>query len=186
MDGEDIVRLFEARDERAVSAAQKEYRSYLMKIAENITGSHEDAEECVNDALLRAWELIPPAKPVKLSAYLGKLARNLAITRKRQYLTEKRGGGEVCLVIDELSDIVSGKDNVEQAHERRELMSEISGFLKKQRERTRDIFICRYWYCMSVSELTEQFCVSENSVSVTLSRTRAKLKEYLQKRGYDI
>lgn len=186
MDGEEIVRLFFERNEKALAETEKKYRSYLMKIAKNITGSHEEAEECVNDTFLKAWETIPPNKPQNLAAFLGKLTRNLAITRLREYSAEKRGKGEIPLVYEELSDMVSGSLSIEQEHERKELMREISAFLRKQPEKKRNIFICRYWYCMSVRDISERFFMTESNVSVTLNRLRAKLRIYLWKRGYEI
>lgn len=185
-DDKEIVRLFNKRDEAAISAAGLKYKSYLMKIAENITGSREDAEEIVNDALYKAWQLIPPHSPECLSAFLGKLARNEAISRRRAALTDKRGNGKLPLVLDEISEIVSDGSSVEQEHERKELMREISAFIRKLPPLKRGLFVCRYWYCMSVRELSEEFGISEGNVSATLSRVRAKLKAHLRKRGYDL
>lgn len=184
MDDKEILRLFNERDEKAISAASEKYGAYLTKIAENITYSSEDAEEVVNDVLLKAWELIPPNVPEHLSAFLGKLARNEAILRRRAALTEKRGGGAVPLVLDELSEIVSDNTSVEQQFDNNELMREISAYIRKLPKR--DMFVCRYWYCMSVRELSEKFGVSESSVTTTLCRIRAKLKAHLRKRGYDL
>lgn len=186
MEDKEIVRLLTERSESAIAAASEKYKTYLLKIAENITYSHEDAEEIVNDVLMKAWELIPPHNPERLLSFLGKLARNEAISRRRTAAAEKRGNGELPLVLDEMSEIVSDGSSVEQEHERKELMHEISTFLRKQKPLKRDLFICRYWYCMNVRELSEKFGISENSTATTLCRTRGKLKEYLRKRGYDL
>ena len=186
MEDKEIVRLFLERDDRALSAAMEKYRGYLLKIAANILNSHEEAEECLNDALMKTWELIPPNSPELLSAFMGKLIRNIAINRRKMYLAEKRGSGEVTLVYEELSELISGNSDVEAETERAELISEINAFLKRQPQRTRDIFICRYWYCDSISEIAGQFLMTENNVSVNLARTRKKLLTHLQKRGYEI
>lgn len=186
MDDKEIVRLFTERSESAIAAVSEKYKSYLLKIAENITYSHEDAEEIVNDVLLKAWELIPPHDPEKLAAFLGKLTRNEAISRRRSALMEKRGSGEVPLVIEEMAELISDGSNIEQEQEYKELMGEISEFVRNQKPLKRDLFVCRYWYCMSVRELSGRFGVTESKVTVTLCRLRAKLKEYLRKRGYDI
>ena len=186
MDDIEIVRLFNERSETAISAASEKYLKYLLKIAENITQSHEDAEEVVNDTLMKAWELIPPHAPEKLAAFLGKLTRNEAISRRRATLMDKRGNGEIPLVLDEMAEIISDGSSVEREHEYKELMSEISAFIRNQPPLKRDLFVCRYWYCMSVRELSEEFGVTQSSVTVTLCRIRTKLKKYLQKRGYDI
>lgn len=186
MDDKEIVDLFLKRDEKAISATGEKYKLYLIKIAENITNSHEDAEEVVNDVLLKAWEIIPPHNPEHLSAFLGKLARNEAISRLRMMCSDKRGKGEVPLVLDEMQEIISSESSVERDFDSKELMREISDFLRKQPLLKRDLFICRYWYCMSVRELSVKFGVSEKNAATTLCRTRGKLKEYLRKRGYDI
>lgn len=188
----EIVRLFTERDESAVSAAVAKYRGYCLKIALNILGSAEDAEECVNSVFLKAWEMIPPHSPENLSAFLGKLARTTAINMKRDSSAQKRGGDEVELVYDELSEIASGGlsgssgSSVERTAENRELIAEINEFLKKQPEPKRSLFICRYFYCDSVREIAANFLMTQNNVSVTLNRTRKKLCEHLRKRGFDL
>lgn len=186
MDDKEIVSLFTQRDETALKAASEKYRSYCMKIAENITGSHEDAEECVNDALMSAWESIPPQEPKLLSTYLGKLTRNLAINRRRLRLTEKRGLGEGELAYEELSEMIGGAEDVSQTHDRRELSAEINRFLKGLPERKRTMFIRRYWFCESVKAIADELGTTQSSVSVTLHRLREKLRTYLRKRGYEI
>lgn len=186
VDDREILRLFNIRDEKAISAAAEKYGAYLAKLAENITGSHQDAEEVVNDVLLKAWELIPPNSPERLSAFLGKLARNAAISRLRALRTDKRGNGELPMVLDEISELVSGGSDVEKEFESRELMREISAYIRKLPTLKRDLFVCRYWYCMSARELSERFGTSESSVTTTLCRVRAKLKAHLQRKGYDL
>ena len=183
-DDSEIVRLFTQRDETAISAAMERYKSYCMKIALNILHSYEDAEECVNDAFLKAWELIPPHNPQNLSTFLGKITRNLAINRYRQVFAEKRGSGDTALAFEELSEIVSGKADVQGKAGRQELLGEINAFLRKLPERQRNVFICRYWFCESVREVAERFSISESNVSVILNRVRQKLREHLQKRGF--
>lgn len=182
-DGE-IVKLFSERSETAIAAAMEKYHSYCMKIAVNILGSREEAEECVNDAFLKAWDMIPPHMPQMLSTFLGKITRNLAINRYRQGLAVKRGNGECALAFEEMSELVSDGSCVESEAERRELVGEINAFLKTLPERKRDIFVCRYWFCDSIGEISREFSLSESNVSVILNRIRKKLREYLRKRGY--
>lgn len=184
MEDIEIVKLFTERNEAAIAAAMEKYKSYCMRIALNILHSHEDAEECVNDAFLKAWELIPPHEPQTLSTFLGKITRNLAISRYRQAFAEKRGGGETSLAFEELSEIVSGDADVQGEAERQELLGEINTFLRKLPEQKRNIFICRYWFCESVREVAERFSLSESNVSVILNRVRQKLREHLRKRGF--
>lgn len=184
MDDSEIVKLFSERNETAIAAAMEKYNSYCMKIAVNILVSREEAEECVNDAFLKAWDMIPPHKPQMLSTFLGKITRNLAINRFRQGLAVKRGSGEETMAFEEISELLSDGSSVESEAERRELVREINAFLKLLPERKRNIFVCRYWYCDSISEISLEFSLSESNVSVILNRTRQKLREYLRKRGY--
>lgn len=184
VDDSEIVRLFSERSEDAIAAAQEKYKNYCYKIALNILRSHEDAEECVNDAFLGAWDLIPPNKPEMLSTFLGKLTRNLAINRYRRGLADKRGNGDSAAAFDELSEIISGETDIEGETEKKELLREINAFLKKLPGHKRNVFVCRYWYCESIREIADEFSLSESNVSVILNRTRQKLREYLRKRGY--
>lgn len=185
MEDSEIVKLYFRRDESALNESLKKYKVYLMKIAQSITDSPQDAEECVNDALLSAWESIPPHRPELLSAYLGKLTRNLAINRRKMLLAEKRGRGEAALVLDELAEVI-GTESVEQDFGRRELSREINAFLEKLPETRRNVFISRYWYCESVGEIAEKYGMKQNAVSAALHRTREKLRVFLRKRGYSV
>lgn len=180
----EIVKLFWERDQRAVQMAEKQYGAYCKSIALPIAGSPEDAEECVNDALLQAWNAIPPHKPQMLSTFLGKITRNLAINRYRAQHREKRGGGGIPLVLEELSELVSGSDSVEHEVDRRALAEEINCFLGRLSAKKRYIFMRRYWYADSVTEIAGQCGMSENSVSVTLNRLRKALRKQLMERGF--
>lgn len=186
MQDAEIVRLFTERSEDAISASIGKYRGYCMKIALNILGAPEEAEECINRVFLKAWDMIPPHEPNNLSTFLGKITRTTAINMRRDSNAQKRGGGETELLYDELSEIVSGSSNVERDAENRELIAEINAFLKKLSDMKRGIFICRYWYCDSVRDIAAEFMTTENNVSVILNRTRKKLREHLRKRGFDL
>lgn len=183
MEGKEIIELFFKRDESAVEKTAETYGSYCKKIAMNILDSHEDSEECVNDAFLKAWELIPPNRPENLSAFLGKLTRNLAINKLKYRSAEKRGSLKSDLILDELSEVISDNSSVELEQERKELIREINGFLHKLPGQKRNVFIRRYWYCDSVKEIAVSNGLSENNVSVILNRTRKKLKQHLEKKG---
>lgn len=185
MTDRDIVELFLDRDERAIREVSEKYRNYCAKIAVNILGSYDEAEECVNDALMKAWESIPPHEPEMLSSYLGRLTRNIAINVRRSSLAEKRGGGEADAVFEELSELVGG-ENAERLHDYRALVREINEYLYTIPEFKRNIFICRYWYCDSIPEIAAEFSVSNNKVYITLNRVRDGLREYLRKRGYEL
>lgn len=186
MEDQEIVRLYLDRDTAALSETAIKYSNYCHSIAKSILGSAEDAEECVNDAYLRAWNSIPPHRPNALSAYLGKLTRNLAFDRFRKQSADKRGGGEAALVLEELSECVSGTDSVEQEFDRKEFVQAINDFLNSLPQKKCRIFLCRYWYAYSIPEIAEKFGITEGNASVTLNRIRAKFKKFLAERSYDI
>lgn len=186
MEDSEIVRQFRERSDDAIRELQLKYKNYCGKIAMNILGSREEAEECVNDAFMRIWEMIPPHEPNCLRAFLGKVTRNLAINRLRKLTAEKRGCGGIEAVYEELSEMISDKSDIEQQQERSEIIREINEFLGSLPKRNRKIFVLRYWYCESVRAIAETLKISENNVSVTLSRVREKLKAHLRKRGYEI
>lgn len=184
MEDEKIVQLYWDRDEQAIPETSGKYGNYCMSIARNILGSAEDAEEYVNDTYLHAWNAMPPHRPGMLSTFLGKLARNLSLNRYQHNTAEKRGGGQSAAVLDELGELVSGGDEPEQACDRRELIEAINAFLDALPRDKRRIFVCRYWYFDSVSEIAARFGITENRVSVTLSRLRRKMHDYLSERGF--
>lgn len=186
MNDREIVGLFLERDESAIKAVSDKYMSYCSKIAANILGSYDEAEDCVNEAFMKAWESIPPHEPEMLSTYLGRLTRNIAINRRRRTLAGKRGRGEAEVVFEELSELIKGGESAERAHDLNELVREINAFLRTLPEMKRNIFICRYWYCDSVAEIAAEFAVSKNKVYITLNRVRKGLREYLRKRGYEL
>ncbi|MBD5080219.1 MAG: sigma-70 family RNA polymerase sigma factor [Ruminococcaceae bacterium] len=181
---DEIIRLLFGRDEGGLKALSKEYTAYCSKIAFNILGVREDAEECVNDAFLTAWNTIPPNSPEKLSAYLGKLVRNNAINKLERNRALKRGNGACEAVIDELEEVIPSKSSVETSFEAKELMEEIGSFLHSLPQKKRKLFVLRYFCCDSVRDIAAKEGISENSVSVTLNRIRKKLKTHLEKRGY--
>ena len=181
-----IVALYWARDERAIPATAERYGGYCAAIAGNILGSREDAEECVNDTYLRAWNAMPPHKPRVLSAFLGKLVRNLSLNRWRQNTAEKRGGGVLPAVLDELAEVVSSVEDVERKVEETALISAINDFLSQLSPEKRSMFICRYWRTDSVADIAARCGMTPGAVTMTLSRLRAALRKELLKRGFSI
>lgn len=186
MDDSKIVQLYWDRNEQALTATSDKYGNYCISIAKNILGNKEDAEECVNDTYMRAWNFLPPHRPNILSTYLGKITRNLSFNLYKRNTADKRGGGEVPVVLDEIVDLVSDTDDVEKEIDRRELVKAIDDFLGKLPADKRSIFICRYWYFDSISNIASRFGMTNNYVSVLLNRLRLKLHNYLLERGFEI
>lgn len=184
MDDKEIVRLFNERDERAISEAHNKYGKYCTAVALNILKNREDSEACVNDALMKAWNAIPPEQPRNLAGFLAKITKNICLNAYDLSHAEKRGGGEIPLIFDELSECIPDGSNVEKAFEQKELGDTINKFLKTLSESKRNLFILRYWYCLSVSEAAQRSGFTESNAAVTLLRIRKKLIGYLRKRGY--
>lgn len=183
MKDSEIIDLYWARSEAAIAETKKAYDSYCHAISYNILCNHEDAEECVNDTYWKAWRSIPPQRPARLSAFLGKITRNLSLDRYRSLNRQKRGTGQVELVLEELSDCIASPEDVEQQIEEKLLMKCINDFLYQLPEQKRNIFIRRYWYLYSIAELADQFEMSENKVSLLLLRMRKSLRSHLDQEG---
>lgn len=186
MEDAKIVQLYWDRNEQAIPATAEKYGRYCTSIAKSILGNHEDAEECVNDTYMNAWNAMPPHRPRLLSVFLGKITRNLSLNRYKQNTAEKRGGGELPAVLDELSQLVSGKEDVEQALFYKELVRSIDAFLGTLSPEKRSIFIRRYWYTDSISEIAIRHGMKDGAVSMALNRIRLKLRNYLAERGFEL
>lgn len=180
---EQIVDMYWARQEDSITETQKKYGNYCQSIAYNILRSREDSAECVNDTYLKAWNSMPVHRPDKLSAFLGKITRNLALNRYEYYSASKRGGTQIDLVLDELIDCVSGTESTDSIAEEIFITNILNNFLKSLSEKNRNIFVARYWHMFAVKDIADRFELNENTVKVSLHRSREILKEILLKEG---
>lgn len=181
---ESIVRLFWERSESAIVHTDRKYGRYCRHIARNILFDESDTEECVNDTYLDAWESMPPHRPAVLSTFLGKITRRIAIDRVRYDNAQKRGGGEMPLVLDELTDCVADSADVASVIEERESARLIRSFLRTLPQTERRVFLCRYWYMDPVAAIAAAFGFSESKTASMLHRTRSKLRRFLESEGY--
>lgn len=181
MEDSRIVDLYWQRDEGAISATAEKYGKYCNHIAYNILYSSEDAEECVNDTWLRAWNAIPPQRPAQLSTYLGKITRNLALNRYKSANAQKRGGGQTDAALAELEECLSGRSQVEDFIDESVLTETINEFLRQLPKLNRVIFVKRYWYMTPVKEIAAELSLRENRVATMLFRMRKDLKACLEK-----
>ena len=186
MNDREIIEMFLRRDPKAPEEAAKRYSEVCRGTALRMLRDPGEAEECVNDALMRAWQSIPPAEPQSLEAYLLKAVRNVALNRLARDRAEKRGGGEAHPVLSELSDIVSGEFDPEAELIKKEMAASVSAFLRRLPEKQRAMFIKRYWHFMPVEEIAAELGCAPSGVYSALARTRAKLEKYLRKEGYDV
>lgn len=183
MDDTQIVELYWARKESAIEETEAKYGSYCRSIAGNILQNQDDAEECVNDTWLGAWNSMPPHRPSVLSTFLGKLTRRISIDKWRRTTAKKRGDGQLPLVLAELEDCVSDGKSIEEETERKLLAEVIAAFVKSLPETEQKVFLCRYWYMDSVSAIAARFRFSKSKVKSMLFRTREKLRVRLEKEG---
>jgi RNA polymerase sigma-70 factor (ECF subfamily) len=181
MEDKRIVDLYWMRSESAISETDKKYGKYCRYIAERILESEEDAREVQNDTYLQVWNTVPPERPNSLRAYLGAICRNLSLNRYEASHAQKRGG-EVSLALDELSECIADREEQNDVNER--LCELLDSFLATLPKRTRRVFLRRYWYASSISEIAKDYGMSENNVTVMLYRTRKALAQLLQKEGF--
>lgn len=184
MEDNKIIELYWHRSEQAIRESSSKYGSYCLSIANHILSNLQDSEECVNSTWLNAWNSIPPQRPNRLSAFFAKITRNLSINKLKARTAEKRSGNEATVAIDELGECLPASNNVEAEYQGKELGEQISRFLHMLPERECNIFICRYFYVQPVVEIAKHYRLKESNVLVILSRTRKKLRFYLQKEGY--
>jgi len=183
MDDKQIIALFFARSEHAISELSAKYGRLCQQIAVNILSNQQDAEECVNDAYLGAWNTIPPQKPNPLQAYICKIVRNIAITRYHANTAMKRNS-HYDVALDELENCLFSVDTPESMLQAKELSGLLDRFLSGLDTRSRVMFVRRYWYADSVADIAAEFHMRPNTVSVKLGRIRDNLRNFLRKEGY--
>ncbi len=185
MTDEKIIELFWARDEKAIAETERKYRDLILYVVSNILAFKEDREECLSDTLLSLWNNIPPERPAKLRAYIGTAARNLALNRSRDLNAWKRGGN-VKIVGDEfLEGVEDGRDLAEQFEAKR-AAEIINRTLETMRKDDRKIFVMRIYLNLSVADIAMQTGFGESKVKMSLSRTRKKLADILEKEGITV
>lgn len=184
MEDYQIIELYFNRKEDAIRETDSKYGSYCFAIAENVLHNAEDSEECVSDTWLKAWNAMPPHRPTMLRMFLAKITRNLSFNRFQARNAEKRGGGELPLVLDELAECIAHESDTENEYFAKELEQCIRHFVRDLPEREGDVFVRRYFFTEPVAVIAKRYCMTDNNVMVMLSRTRKKLKAHLKKEGY--
>lgn len=185
MEDGQIIQLLFQRSEQALGELEGKYGKTLHGLAFQLLGSRQDAEECVNDAILGAWNAIPPAQPASLLGYLCKIVRNLSIKRWEQNSAAKRDGGYQ-VALQELEECLPGPGSVEAEAEAGELAGLLETFLDTLSRENRVIFLRRYGFCDSYAQIARRMGLSEKTVSVRLTRLRRQMREYLAERGRPI
>lgn len=180
MQDRDIIDLYFARDERAITETSQKYGAYCMGIAQRILHNLQDAEECLNDTWLRTWNAIPPARPGYLQQFVGSITRHVSLDRYRS--NNKRSSLTVAL--EEIGEIAASDTDPATQAEEREIVVAIDCFLWSLPKRERGVFIRRYYHFDEIKSIAKRYGLSVSNVKIILSRTRTRLREYLEKEGY--
>ena len=184
MEDYQIVDLYWARSEHAIRETDEKYGRLLQSISYSLLSSREDAEECVNDTYMEAWQRMPEDRPIYLGAYLSKIIRCLSVDRFRATHRQKRGG--MGQILEELTECIPGGESPQEAYENRELARVINGFLEDLDEEKRRMFVRRYFYSDSVDAIANRMKVSVSKVKTTLFRLRGELKRRLEEEGISL
>lgn len=183
MEDREIIELYWQRSQDAIGQTDIKYGGMCRGISFNILSNREDSEECVSDTYLSLWQRIPPERPGHLCAFIASIVRNLSLKCLRRRNSQKRGGGEAALALEELEGCLASGHDVEKDFEYKELTAAINVFLSSLPQAERDIFICRYWLFLPDREAAARLGLSKSRVNTTLFRTRQKLNQYLRKEG---
>ncbi len=183
MEDQKIIALYWQRAEQAITETQKKYGAYCYAIAQGIMHSAEDSKEIVSDTWLAAWNAIPPQSPRILKAFLSRITRNLSLDYWYHSQAEKRGGGEIPLALDELSECIGTMTTVESEYDGKELEQAIDRFVKDLPGNQQQVFLRRYWYLDPIDKIAGDLGYSHSKVTSMLMRQRKKLKQYLDKEG---
>lgn len=183
MEDTQIIDLYFARDERAIEETDAKYGRFCLTLAKNILTQPSDAEECVNDTYLHAWNAMPPERPRLLKGWLGRVVRNLSLDRWRREHAAKRYAG-MDVLLSELDDCVPdrGSDPL-KAIEAAELTAIISRWLRSLTAAERNLFLLRYWYGLAPKELSPRFGTGAGQITKRLFTLRRKLKAQLEQEG---
>ena len=185
MSDDDIIEMLFARFEKSIEEIDKKYGKKCRRMALEILGNEQDAEECVNDAYLAVWNKVPPERPDPFSTFLYRILKNVSFKKKRSNERQKRK----CIyeqATEEMAETLASSETVESALESKEIEKIVNEFLASLTLNNRVAFVRRYWYLENCNEIAKSLGLSEKNVTVMLTRTRKKLKSYLEERGVEL
>lgn len=185
MDDLKIIDLYLSRSEDAIIETDLKYGKLCRYVAMNILRNNEDSEECINETYFSAWNVIPPQMPKKLSAFISRITRNLAL-KKYEYNSAAKRNPEVLVSLTELDECVSGSDYVETELENKRIEKAINDFLWQQDNDKRTVFILRYWYFEPIAGICKRCGLSQSKITSMLYHTRQDLKRYLISEGIEL
>ena len=184
MDDLQIIELYFARDEQAIKETDRKYGKTCFRVAYNLLSNNEDSEECVNDTYLTVWNKIPPTRPNNFIAFICKITRNLSLKRLEVSNAMKRSAGTI-ISMSELEKALPDQCIAPDVEDE-ELGKLISAFLWSEKALDRNVFLRKYWFFDSISDIAERYSMNENSVKSMLFRSRNRLREFLKKEGIEV
>ena len=184
MDDLQIIELYFARDEQAIKETDRKYGKMCFRVAKNLLFNNDDSEECVNDTYLTVWNKIPPTRPNNFIAFICKITRNLSLKRLEVSNAMKRSAGTI-ISMSELEKALPDQCIAPDVEDE-ELGKLISAFLWSEKALDRNVFLRKYWFFDSISDIAERYSMNENSVKSMLFRSRNRLREFLRKEGIDV
>lgn len=182
MEDYQIVDLYWARSEYAIEQTERKYGRMLTGISASLVPTAQDAEECVSDTYLAAWNSMPEERPTYLGAFLSKIVRRISIDKFRSLRAGKRGGAQ--MLVDELTDCIPSDCDLQADYDNRQLAEALNTFLLSLEEEKRYMFVRRYYYSDSIADIARQLRVSEGKVKTVLFRTRNALRNFLEREGF--
>ena len=185
MEDREIIELFFQRSERAIEELTNKYGKRMQRVAWVLLQDTEDASECVNDACLGVWNTIPPEQPDELLAYVCRVTKNIAISRFRYKHAKKRNVSleQSLEELEELEFVLPHAKSIEEQWEEKQITASIEHFLDGLDQKSRVIFVKRYWFSEPLEMIAKELHMRENAVAVKLLRIRKKLKDHLEKEG---
>lgn len=183
MEDIEIIDLYWNRNEDAIRETDVKYGKYLRTVAMNILNDQEDAGEAVNDTYLKTWNAIPPQRPNAFLAWLSRITRSLSIDRLRFLSRKRRSASQYDLSLDEMGECI-GENSVDREYDAELLRDALNRFLRSYPEKSRNLFLCRYFYFDSLTEAAKHCGFSESAAKTQLFRMRQALRTYLEQEGF--
>ncbi len=183
---EQIIDLYFAREERAIAETDKKYCEYLHTVAYNILANEQDAEECLQDTYLRTWDAIPPERPSVFHAFLAKITRNLSLNRIEKANRKRRVPTEACYPMDEVQDFLPDPHDLASDLQAATIRRILAEYLDGTTERRLYIFISRFFYSYTVSQIAGRLGCSTSTVNKELAEIKRELRACFEKEGIDV
>ena len=185
MEDSKIIELFYERSEQAIVELSSKYERLCYKIAFNILKNDDDAKECINDAYLKVWNTIPPNRPENMLSYVSLVIRGIALD-KLEFNMAKRRGGTVDMELEEMLNYIGESPSVDEIIDEKQFAKHMDEFLGSLDKMGRIIFVNRFYFCYSIHDIAASLKMTENNVTVKLSRIRSKLRKFLFEKGITV